>query len=338
MQASKEIQDKIKILKEIGFDVDVLIVEDDEVLLNQIKNLLSKFFRRVDVAVHGLEALNRLSERSYDLIITDLTMPLIDGFSLIENIRKLDLEQKIMVISAHSESQKLLNLIDMGIDAFLLKPVNMEILLLKLYKIAQEIHDKKLLDNYMQMLETSNTELRSKDDVSQATLSGVTMFQEKMQILEQEEEKIGICASDFVKLYPHEIVAINEELEMLEEKFNAFLVQQEKSIDSKKLQIIIELLKEYVVIFDNFLEFQYLVEDLENLIENLETLHININIEIWMPSFVLLFENFEQLRKGIFESQSIQNIHAYDKKFKQIFQYIQRDRDNALDLLGGLLG
>ncbi|MCD6258814.1 MAG: response regulator [Helicobacteraceae bacterium] len=338
MQNSKEIQEKTKTLREIGYEIDVLIVEDDEILLKQMYNLLSKFFRRVDLAEHGLEALNRLSERSYDLIITDLTMPLIDGFALIENIRQNDIEQNILVLSAHSESEKLLRLIDIGIDGFLLKPVNMDIILLKLFKISKEIYNKKAREEYMRLLEVSNTQLQQRDSELNMVLHEVTTLKkQQVQIQDDEKMKEGISATDFVNLYSHEIAHVNEELEILEDKFNAFLLQQEKSIDYKNLQTIIELLKEYVLHLDNFLEFKYLVEDLENLIENLETLHININIEIWMPSFVLLFENFEQLRRGVFESQSVQNIHAYDRNFAKIFQYIQRDRDNALELLGGLL-
>ena len=153
VQGSKGIEATTKMLKEVGSEIDVLLVEDDEILLKQMVHLLSKFFRRVSVSMNGLEALNRLSERSYDLIITDLTMPLIDGFALIENIRQNDSEQNILVLSAHSESEKLLKLINMGIDGFLLKPVNMEIILYKLSQACKEIVHKKELKKYMQILE-----------------------------------------------------------------------------------------------------------------------------------------------------------------------------------------
>lgn len=319
MHKNKEIVEKTKNLKEIACEIDLLLVEDDEILLNQMHRLLCKFFRRIDLAGNGLEGLNRLSERDYDLVITDLTMPIIDGFSLIENIRKHNSEQTILVLSAHSESEKLLRLIDMKIDGFLLKPVNMDIVLLKLLNTCRDIYNKKELEQYLQSLESDKREV-AEDETS---------------VQKAKKPKNSISAIEFAKLYPYEIAYVNEELELLQDKLDAFFVQQEKERDYKTIDTILEILKEYVKHLDNFIEFKDLVNDFELMIRDCET--IRMNIEIVMPSLILLFENFEQFRRGVFESQSAENIYAYDKNFRVIFEQIKRDRDEALEVVKEIL-
>ena len=129
----------IKHLREISFNMNILLVEDDDLLRNQLKQLLSGFFGRIDVAENGLEALEKYSERSYDLIITDIKMPLMNGIELVRKLRDLNSFQNILIISAYSESEKLLELINIGIDGFLLKPINIENILTLLDKICSNL-------------------------------------------------------------------------------------------------------------------------------------------------------------------------------------------------------
>lgn len=75
----------------------VLIVEDD----NDVKNLLvmelSKFFK-TDSVNNGKEALEKMSSRKYDLVITDAMMPEMDGFQLLKALRKDDNQKTVPVM------------------------------------------------------------------------------------------------------------------------------------------------------------------------------------------------------------------------------------------------
>ena len=310
MHGHRETIEKTKSLKEFASKIDLLIVEDDEMLLNQIYNLLSKFFRRVDLSSNGLEALNRVSERKYDLVITDLTMPIMDGVALIENIREHDSEQVIFVLSAHSESEKLLKLIELGIDGFLPKPVNMDIILLKLFNICKKISNKK--------------ELQENESTCDTILSDIVM--------PQKEAKSAI---EFAKLYPYEITYVNQALEVLYYRANEFFIQLETNRNHYAIDTIAEILKEYVRHLANFREFESLVGDLESMIADCQA--IRMSIEIIMPSLILLFENLEQFRRAVLESKSTQNIYEYERKFTKIFEQIKKDRTETFEIIKGIL-
>ncbi|QOP40375.1 response regulator [Sulfurimonas marina] len=339
MKCDQQVHIRTKNLKEKGKEIDILVVEDDEVLLSQLVNLLKKFFNRVDIASNGIEALNRISERDYDLIITDLVMPLLDGFSLIENIRKEDSEQLILVLSGYSDNENLLQLINMGIDGFLPKPVNIDVVMEKLHKTTEIIYNRKALKHYMKMLEESHAELLQRDSELEETLN--EMNQLKLEVKEQNcTEDIAkelMSAEDFAKLYIHEISYLNEEFEILEEHFNTFLLQEHKSINSESIGTIVHLLQQYCKHLEPYGEFAYLQAELCSLAGELAELSASLNIEFSISSFVLLFDHLEQLRKGVFVSQSFHDIHKLDKAFIKVLEDISNEISSSLELVDSLV-
>lgn len=133
----------IKELKKEAQNLSVLFVEDDPSFLNILKELLEKFFGKVEVAMDGEEGLAKYKENGFfDLVITDITMPKMDGLVMSENIKVLNPSQHILAVSAHSDADKLIKAIDIGIDSFLLKPVDSTIFLDKLLKISKSVNAK----------------------------------------------------------------------------------------------------------------------------------------------------------------------------------------------------
>lgn len=137
MQISSTMNYATKHLKEIAFDMNLLLVEDDLDLQGQMKAFLSRFFGRIDTANNDQEALIQYKERHYDLILMDLTMPIMGGTELLKKIHEINNAQRILVLSAHSESENLIELINIGIDSFLIKPVDMERVIQQLNKTCQ---------------------------------------------------------------------------------------------------------------------------------------------------------------------------------------------------------
>lgn len=123
-------------IKEIVADKSILIVEDDSTARIYIERIFSKLFAKTDAACNGAEALKLYQENQYDIVLTDITMPIMDGIELASKIRLLNTDQKIIVLSAHKENDKLLRLINIGITAFLEKPIDVE----KIYKIIEKLH------------------------------------------------------------------------------------------------------------------------------------------------------------------------------------------------------
>lgn len=105
--------------------IEVLFIEDNEDVRNQLIKLLKNFFANIDVASDGLEAYNIYmeNENRYKLIITDISMPKLDGIEFCRRIKVINPNQKILVISAHTENDKLNKLRDIGVKNILQKPV-----------------------------------------------------------------------------------------------------------------------------------------------------------------------------------------------------------------------
>jgi|GEM_PF-628359 EAL domain-containing protein (putative c-di-GMP-specific phosphodiesterase class I)/PleD family two-component response regulator len=118
----------------------VLYVEDDDALRRNSSIFLHDIFDEVDEASNGVQGLSLYKSKKYDIVITDLSMPGdIDGFELIKAIRKENSEQAVVVTTAHEESKVFLEAIVLGVDGFLLKPMNFTIFITTLTKISKNV-------------------------------------------------------------------------------------------------------------------------------------------------------------------------------------------------------
>lgn len=133
-------------------DLHVLFVEDDYNFRNSASNIFSRMFKTLDVACDGKEGLEKyLSYKEqnnvyYDLVITDIIMPNMDGVELIKNIMTSNSEQPIIVLSASNEAEYLIDLINLGVDRFMLKPLESEKMISILYDVCSNINPSKKIE------------------------------------------------------------------------------------------------------------------------------------------------------------------------------------------------
>jgi len=100
----------------------VLIVEDDQTSNENLVEFLQRRFSKVLSAFNGQEGLNLYYDHSPDLIITDIEMPKMNGLKMIKQIRGNDNSTPIIVLSGHSSSEYLVNIIPLGVQGYLYKP------------------------------------------------------------------------------------------------------------------------------------------------------------------------------------------------------------------------
>ena len=86
-------------------NLSVLIVEDELALRESFQFLLQNLFAEVDTAEDGQEALNKMDERDYDIVLTDLSMPRMSGLRLVDTIRAKSQSQIVVAISAHDDEE-----------------------------------------------------------------------------------------------------------------------------------------------------------------------------------------------------------------------------------------
>jgi DNA-binding response OmpR family regulator len=124
-------------------DISILIAEDEQELLNSMVEYLELFFENVYRAEDGVTAYEIYKKQKPDIIIADIHMPRLDGLSMIEKIRKKDLETKIIITSAHSDKEKLMQAIELHLVKYMIKPVQSDKLKELLLSLTNELRQKK---------------------------------------------------------------------------------------------------------------------------------------------------------------------------------------------------
>jgi len=129
--------------------VSILLVEDFQPLREEMQALFDDLFRKVVCAEDGKQALAVYTEahdkdETFDLVLSDIQMPNMDGVELTKKIREVNVEQSIIILSAYSESKYLLELINIGISKFLTKPIQHEELFEVLHRESFKINAQEI--------------------------------------------------------------------------------------------------------------------------------------------------------------------------------------------------
>jgi EAL domain-containing protein (putative c-di-GMP-specific phosphodiesterase class I)/response regulator of citrate/malate metabolism len=132
-----------KELVNVAHGISLLYAEDETETRELYESIFKLFFKDVKSAENGVLALEHYKKSGCDLLITDLTMPKMDGIDLIDAILKINPQQHIIVMTAHNTAENLKNSIDFQVDGILLKPVNKDKLFSMLYKVSNMIAFEK---------------------------------------------------------------------------------------------------------------------------------------------------------------------------------------------------
>jgi DNA-binding response OmpR family regulator len=121
----------------------VLFAEDHKELRENTRDALQNFFKQVDAVENGKIALEKYKKSPYDIVLTDIKMPCLNGIELIKSIYEINPHQDIIVLSMHDESNYLIQLINLGIFQFIKKPINYLELIEALLKISKKLYFNK---------------------------------------------------------------------------------------------------------------------------------------------------------------------------------------------------
>jgi diguanylate cyclase (GGDEF)-like protein len=131
--------------KEYLKSLSVLYVEDDTETRLSIERILRPRVGSIVTAGNGAEGLDAFHALHPDLVITDILMPVMDGLSMAQEIRKVDHNVPIVVITAFEQTDYLLRSIDIGIDRYVIKPVMVDRLMAALTYCSHRIFTENRL-------------------------------------------------------------------------------------------------------------------------------------------------------------------------------------------------
>ena len=115
----------------------ILLVDDEDSIRNLVKFNLVEEGYEVVTAADGKKALQKYHEEHFDLLILDVMLPEIDGFSIAEQVRLTNMEVPIIMLTAKDGAQDRVTGLRRGADDYLTKPFNLEELLLRVQKLLQ---------------------------------------------------------------------------------------------------------------------------------------------------------------------------------------------------------
>ena len=157
-------------LLNISKSLNVLYIEDDNSREITI-DFFTQIFNSVIVAVDGKDGLNQYikyyheNEKYIDLIISDINMPNMDGLELSKKVFKLNEKQTLIVISAYNDSKRLMDLLNMGVTSFLIKPINKNSIIKTLYKACLNINNTLLIHERNNQIKQLNQSLKDSNKV-----------------------------------------------------------------------------------------------------------------------------------------------------------------------------
>ena len=115
----------------------LLIVEDEQAILHGLMDVFVFHGYQVDSAVDGRAGLEKALSQDYDLILLDVMLPFIDGFSICNQIRERDLQQAIIMLTAKSSEQDIITGLTLGADDYISKPFSVRELVLRVESVLK---------------------------------------------------------------------------------------------------------------------------------------------------------------------------------------------------------
>lgn len=192
-------------LKTYAENISVLYVEDDEIIQEEIARILSRFFPKVELSQNGEDGLYSYNESPYDLVISDINMPIMNGIDMIKELNQYEKPPVILVTSAYNNTDYLMQLINLNITQFVMKPFNAKDFIIGLYDIVEKIFLKKEYALMQEKIRLSNQSLEQmqgsseyativlkKDKILNANSAFLKLFQyDNLQTLKAEAPQIG---------------------------------------------------------------------------------------------------------------------------------------------------
>jgi len=134
--------------------LSILIVENDKNTVEYLSDIMSLYFKSIYLAKNGCIGLEKFKKYSPDIIISDIEMLCLDGIEMIHRAKKIRPSIVTVLCSAHTNTEYLLSAIDIKVDAYLIKPIDINLLFDKfysnLYKVTSNIYNQqnhKILSN-----------------------------------------------------------------------------------------------------------------------------------------------------------------------------------------------
>jgi len=201
-------------------ELSLLLVEDYAPLRHEMGELLEDFFKHVTMASDGSEALEiykkeyEMGGNTFDIVISDIEMPRMNGVELSKALREIDEDQKILILSAYAEREYLLELINLGISQFITKPIDHAELLGALWNTCRKIQKSEAQQNNLSVIPLSNTYNWDKEKLILTNEEGeviLSRHEQNLLALMATRSNLACSNKDIIEYFYHNGLDLHEE-------------------------------------------------------------------------------------------------------------------------------
>ena len=129
----------------MGISYKVLIIDDEEMMRNLLVSLFSEHGHNCETAQDGIEALEKIKKNSFDAVVIDIVMPLMDGITLTKELLKLYPNLPIMIMTGYADEHSAGSAIAAGAREFIKKPFSIDEFILRFDKMMRDNKGKEEL-------------------------------------------------------------------------------------------------------------------------------------------------------------------------------------------------
>jgi YesN/AraC family two-component response regulator len=266
---------------------------------------LDKLFKKSYSAKDGAEALALVERHAPDLILTDINMPIMDGVTLIKEIRSKELDIPIIVLTAHNESNLLIELINLEVDKYINKPIEKNMMISVFYKVCRAIVNEKLVREQEEKIRDAYEESEKRNRILEQKLSELVFLQNKLDTKKRENStptESSTESSDYFETIRYED---REELRDLSIEVDSYttMMFQNKRLDQDYFDKVIIAYEKFSTILNSYPLFSPIATQLYRLLYCLKD-----NRKVFQEKLhevALLIESFhftlEKFRSDIWE-------------------------------------
>jgi len=185
----------------------ILLVEDEPEVQLELKRFLQRYCSTMLTANNGEEGLALFKKYAPDIIISDIKMPKMNGIDMANSIKKISENQVIIFTTAHSDNDYFLKAIEMQVDGYILKPVDLKLLKKKISDISKNIilqKEKKLYENIL-------------DDIAQMQDNMLAVFDENKSPIFYNRKLLSFLGYETLQKFLIQHTSLSDTFEMNEE-------------------------------------------------------------------------------------------------------------------------
>ncbi len=222
----------------------ILYAEDNPESRENYAFILQEYFDKVYLASDGEEALMLYQEYKPDMLLLDIKMPKVNGIDVAKQIREEDSDTPIIMLTAYSDREILLQAVELKLDAYLLKPVDIPKLLETLKHLIEQINSSKMISLFYGL---------TWDGIGQKLF----YKNSEIKLTKKERQLLHILASNAGSYHTHDELIINIwEDELPDHTYNKKLIQLIYRLNKK----IAELLPSQSYLIENSYKLGYRVQ------------------------------------------------------------------------------